>query len=230
MKKTFLGVVAITMLLVALLATSVNAASITANKEGDIVTITVTTNEIVESMEFVVNFDSTNFEFISGSIQSGLTSIDSNMIGAGKLMVSAFGGESSTLTLQFKANQNVRGAFTLSDTEFSNDEEMSKPTAIIEATTQPTPIVPGEDDKQPGEDVSKPNEEENNNNQENENQGNQQLTEENKETQTTEEYVDEEGKKITKIPQTGAYMPSIVLGMNVIGIAFIVGYKMIKNK
>lgn len=225
MKKTFLGVVAITMLLVALLATSVNAASVTANKEGEIVTVTVTTNETVESMEFVVNFDSTNFEFVKDSIKTGLTSTDSNMLQEGKLMISAFGGETSTVTLQFKAKANVRGAFTLTDTEFSNDEVMSKPTAIIEATTEPTPIVPGEDNK-PGEGVEKPNEEENNN-PGNENQENKQPI---NETQTTEEYVDEDGKKITKIPQTGTYMPVVVLSISAIGIAFMAGFKKIKNK
>lgn len=229
MKKTLLGVVAITMLLVALLATSVNAASVTANKEGEIVTVTVTTNETVESMEFVVNFDSTNFEFVKGSIKSSLTSIDSNdEIGEGKVMVSAFGGEASTLTLQFRAKANVRGAFTLSDTEFSNDEAMSNPTAIIEATT--TPVIPTpDDDKKPGEDVGRPNEGENNN-QEEVNNPTTEGNEGKEATETTEEFVDEEGKKITKIPQTGAYMPTVVLGMSVLGIAFIAGYKMIKNK
>lgn len=228
MKKTLLGVVAITMLLVALLATSVNAATVTANKEGEIVTVTVTTNEPVESMEFVVNFDSTNFEFVEGTIKSGLTSSDSNMLGEGKLMVSAFGNEASTLTLQFRAKANVRGAFTLSDTEFSNDEAMSNPTAIIEATT--TPVVPTpDDDKKPGEEVGRPNEGENNN-QGDGAQENNSATEGNEGTEATEEYVDEDGKKITKIPQTGDYMPTVVLGMSVLGIAFIAGYKMIKNK
>lgn len=230
MKKTLLGVVAITMLLVALLATSVNAASVTANKEGDIVTVTVTTNETVESMEFVVNFDSTNFEFVKGSIKSALTSIDSNdEIGEGKVMVSAFGGEASTLTLQFRAKANVRGAFTLSDTEFSNDETMSKPTAIIEAT-EPTPVIPTpDDDKKPGEEAGKPTEGENNN-QGNKTEENNSATEGNNVAETTEEYVDEEGKKITKIPQTGTYMPTVLLSVSVLGIAFMAGYKMIKNK
>ncbi|MCI8759773.1 MAG: hypothetical protein HFJ34_01375 [Clostridia bacterium] len=229
MKKTLLGVVAITMLLVALLATSVNAASVTANKEGDIVTVTVTTNETVESMEFVVNFDSTNFEFVEGSIKSALSSIDSNMIGEGKLMVSAFGGEASTLTLQFRCDKNIGGAFTLSDTEFSNDETMSKPTAIITAT-EPTPVIPTpDDDKKPGEEVGKPTEGENNN-QGNKTEENNSATEGNNTEETTEEYVDEEGKKITKIPQTGTYMPTVLLSVSVLGIAFMAGYKMIKNK
>lgn len=218
MKKTILGVVVITMLLVAMLGVTVNAAALTANKEGDIVTVTVTTNEKVESMEFVMNFESSKFEFIEGSIKSGLTTIDSNPLGDGKLMVSAFGGEASTLTLQFKANGNVGGSFTLSDTEFSNDEAVSNPTAVVEATVipeEPEKPNPGEEQK-PGENV--------------ENKDTQTGKEENKKAENAEEYVDEDGKKITKIPQTGTYMPTVILGMSVLGIAFMAGYKMIKNK
>lgn len=213
MKKTILGVVVITMLLVAMLGVTVNAAALTANKEGDIVTVTVTTNEKVESMEFVMNFESSKFEFVEGSIRSGLTTIDSNMLGEGKLMVSAFGGEASTLTLQFKANGNVGGSFTISETEFSNDEAVSNPTAVVEAT-----VIPEEPEKPeettPGEDVENKDTEK----------------EEEKTTENTKEFVDEDGKKITKIPQTGIYMPTVILGMSVLGIAFMAGYKMIKNK
>lgn len=219
MKKTILGVVVITMLLVAMLGVTVNAATLTASKEGDIVTVTVTTNEKVESMEFVINFESSKFEFVQGSIQSGLTTIDSNMLGDGKLMVSAFGGEASTLSLQFKANGNVGGSFTLSDTEFSNDEAMTKPTAVIEATT--TPVEPEPEKPTPGEE-QKPEENV-------ENKDTQTGKEENKKAENAEEYVDEDGKKITKIPQTGAYMPTIILGISVLGIAFMASYKMIKN-
>lgn len=217
MKKTILGVVVITMLLVAMLGVTVNAATTTASKEGDIVTVTVTTNEKVESMEFVMNFESSKFEFVEGSIKSGLTTIDSNMLGEGKLMVSAFGGEASTLSLQFKANGNVGGSFTLSDTEFSNDEAMTKPTAVVEATVipeEPEKPTQGEEQK-PGEDV--------------ENKDTQTGKEENKKAENAEGYVDEDGKKITKIPQTGTYMPTVILGMSILGIAFIAGYKMIKK-
>lgn len=218
MKKTILGVVVITMLLVAMLGVTVNAATLTASKQGDIVTVNVTTNEKVESMEFVINFDSSKFEFVEGSIKSGLTTIDSNMLGEGQLMVSAFGGEASVVTLQFKANGNVGGNFTLSDTEFSNDEAVTKPTAVIEATT--TPVEP--EKPTPGEE-QKPTENEGN-------KDTQTGKEENKKAENTEEYVDEDGKKITKIPQTGAYMPTVILGMSVLGIAFIAGYERIKNK
>lgn len=229
MKKTFLGIVAITMLLVTILATSVNAASLTVDKgtmkKGEIVTVTITTNEEVESMQFDLKFDPEKYEFVEGSINTNLSVKDSNMIGKGVLMVSAYGNTASTLTLQFKAIENGEAIpFTISNTEFSKDnvelnDSVVTPTVYV---TVAEPVVPTPN---PDDNNQQPSDEDNNNN-----QGTNENEEQKKDTVTKNEYINEDGEVITKIPQTGSYMPSIVFGVIILGIAFVAGYKIIKNK
>lgn len=250
MKKTVLGFITIVMLLVVILSTTVNAASLTTNKEkmekGEIVTITITTKESVESMQFDLKFDTKKYQFIEGSIKTNLSIVDSNVTGD-TLLVSAFDTSktASTLTLQFKAIGNGESIpFTISNTEFSkNGVEVNDTvaTSTVKVTvTEPVKENNKEEDnnKKPTQTDNKneqPAEKDNNNQQpadtnngEEVNTDNNNKQEENK--KVTGKYIDENGKKITKLPQTGSYIPSIIIAVILLGIVSVIGYKMIKNK
>lgn len=135
----------------------------------------------------------------------------------GILTVSAFNTSvtTDTLTLQFKALEDgEKIPFEISNIEFSNDEVMANTTVevtIAEKTEPVTPVdpepeEPGTDDEKTSTDEQKPAESDG------------------------EKYVDEDGKEITKLPQAGSLAPSIVLGIAVLEMATVVGYKTIKNK
>ena len=68
MKKTVLGIITVVMLVAMMLSTSVNAASLSTDKtkmeKGEIVTVTVKTDEAVESMQFDLKFDTTKYKLV----------------------------------------------------------------------------------------------------------------------------------------------------------------------
>lgn len=109
MKKLFLGIVTIVLALAIMLPT-VNAATLspdrTEMKVGEIVTITLTTNEEVEYLQFDLKFDNTKFEYMKDSAKSTLGATASNLISNDTVIVSAYGlsGETTKeISLQFKA-------------------------------------------------------------------------------------------------------------------------------
>ena len=108
-----------------MLVTSANAATMTADKtemqKEEIVTITVTTEQEVASMQFDIAFDSSKYEYVVDSAESELANTASRVISDGVVRVSAFesGNATNTLTLKFKAIDNGENVpFTISNTEF----------------------------------------------------------------------------------------------------------------
>lgn len=233
MKKTILGVIAIAIILVGVLATSVNAATFETDKEnvkiGDIVTLTVTTSEPVESMQFEIDYETDKFEYLGDdNIGTAFGVVKSNSITNGTLRVSAYDGTTTTLTLKFKALKNAEGArFAIENTEFGKDD-VALDDKIVTSTIfikVADPVIPDDDNK--GD-----NDQENNNQGNNEGTGNENQEQNKQETgaTNTEEYTNDEGEKIKKLPQTGSIMPVATFGVVMLGIAFVGGYKMIKNK
>lgn len=240
MKKTIIGIVTIvTVLCMMLLATSVNAASISADNakvsKGDIVTLTVKTDSQVESMQFNIKYDSSKFEYVANSAASDLGIVDSNAEG-GVLIVSAFDTSKTSdyTTVQFKALENGDNLeFTISDTEFSKGGEV-----LSETVVNPTLKVTVADKEEPTEpeeptDPEEPtNPEEPTDTEEPTNPGN----DKNDSTDTEEPnnndgtYVDEEGNTITKLPQTGSMAPTIIFAVVACGVVALISYKAIKNR
>lgn len=227
MKKTILGIITVVMLVAVMLTTRVNAASLSADKtkiqKGDIVTVTIKTGEKVESMQFDLKFDTTKYELVKDSIKTDLKMMDYN-VNNGVLTVSAFDTSvtTDTITVQFKALENgEKVPFEISNTEFSNDEEMTNTTVEVTVADKQEPVTPVDPDKKddnttkddikPSTDTTKPGKD-------------------NTDSSKDNTYVDEDGNKITKLPQAGSLVPSIALGVAVLGIATVAGYKMIKNK
>lgn len=109
MKKLFLGVVTI-MLALAIMVPTVNAARLSPDKTemkvGEIVTITLTTDDQVEYLQFDLKFDKTKFEYMTDSAKSTLSATGSNLTSSDVVTVSAFDlkeGTTNEISLQFKA-------------------------------------------------------------------------------------------------------------------------------
>lgn len=231
MKKTVLGIITIVMLVAVMLSTSVNAANLSTDKvemkKGEIVTVTIKTGEKVESMQFDLKFDTTKYKFVEGSINTNLKMVDYN-IKEGVLTVSAFDTSvtTDTLTLQFEALENgEKIPFEISNTEFSNDEVMSNTTVEVTIAEKQEPVTPV-NPEEPGVDDNKPGKDEQNPGMDNQKPADSETPAEN----NGDKYVDEDGNEITKLPQAGSIVPSIVLGVAVLSLATITGYKMIKSK
>lgn len=246
MKKTIMGVVTIvTVLCMCLLATSVNAASLSVDNnkvsKGDVVTVTVNIEEQAESMQFDLAYDQSSFKFIEDSISVNLGLVNKNAVD-GVLIVSAFDTSktANTISLQFEALENVDNAeFTISGTEFTAngsklDETFANPTVTVTVADPEQPTEP-ENPTNPDDptDVEEPS-----NPEEPTNPGDTTDTEEpsNTEKPAADEnnndgtYVDEEGNTITKLPQTGSIAPTIILAVVAVGIVALISYKAIKNR
>ena len=239
MKTKILGIVTIVTIVLMMLVSSVNAAELAADKQemqkGDIVTITISTSEKVESMQFDLKFDATKYKYVENSAKSELETIMSNANGD-VVTVSAYSvtKTAKTVTLQFEAIENGEQVpFTISNTEFTKageiiEEGFSNPTISVtvadkeEPTDPEEPIEPEEptDPEEPGDNVDPtnpedPSEEENQNGSKDEN--------------NSGEYVDENGNVITKLPQTGSLVPAVATGIVILALAGIAIFKVIKK-
>ena len=237
MKTKILGIVTIVTLVLMMLVSSVNAADFTADKtemkKGDIVTLTVTTDNNVESAQFDISFDTKYYSYVENSASSSLTT-GSNVIRDGVVRVSALsitGDTTNTITLQFKALENGEAIpFTISNTEFGlgvdEVQESFKNTTLNVTIADPAPVDPEEptDPEEPvdPEDPTDPQEPANPDDNKDEENGS-------KDESNSGEYVDENGNAITKLPQTGSLVPAIAVGIVIIaGIALVV-FKAIKK-
>ena len=226
MKKTILGVVVITMLLVAMLGVTVNAATFTASENGEYVTVTIRTNEMVNSMEFDLKYDSTKCQYVENSISTGLKSIEVDAT-TDNVFVSAMTGETTTLLLTFKVlEKGEELPFTIANTEFTKEgkiisETVANPTVVV-TVAKPAPVEPTPDDEKDKPVVTPP--------AENDNKEEENKQEETKKETETIKYVDEEGKEIKAIPQTGSYLPAIIVAVVTLGVVGMASYKIMKNK
>lgn len=229
MKTKILGIVTMVTVLLAMLVTSANAATMTADKtemqKEEIVTITVTTEQEVASMQFDIAFDSSKYEYVVDSAESELANTASRVISDGVVRVSAFesGNATNTLTLKFKAIDNGENVpFTISNTEFVAGSDVTGETfdadtinvtiAEVEEPENPDDEKPAEDpdkkpdDEKPAEDPDKkPTEDPDDNN--------------------GSDYVDEDGNPITKLPQTGSIVPAIIAGVAILLVSSLVVFK-----
>ena len=211
MKKIISGIVAVAVLM-GIATTSVNAASVNANKtevkKGEQVVVSVNLENATQAVDINLSYDNSKFNFISCNTTLGeLTKNVEN----GVVKVSGASAENTTkqVNFVFEAKENTdgesfkaSGLVTESGEEFTNDnvvvkvvEEQQKPTEPTEPTKPTEPTEPT--DEQQG------------------------ATEQKNTTTQTTQKVDENGKVITKLPQTG--MPYVVLAtVGVLAVAGIV--------
>lgn len=155
MKKTIITIAILATMVVALFATTVNAASIKAEgtiKEGTTGTVTVTikTNEKVNGAVFKLNYDAEKFDYVKDSENGGTLPVVATDTGSyvKVVAVDALGKAepTDTLTFQFTAKNTLKEGdkadFTITETEFDPEEDVTVDTATITVakadTTKPT--------------------------------------------------------------------------------------------
>ena len=202
MKKTILGIVIIAMIVMAIMVGSVNAASLTVNnqevKKGDVVTVSVNTEEAAQAVEFVLNYDATKFEYVADSAAStlGAPIVNASEAGVIRLVVTDPIKTTNAVTLQFKAIEDTEGAvFTASNFSTDKEEELTAASVTVKVVTE-TPVEPENPvDPETPEEPTTPETPADNN----------EGTTTNNNTNANEK-VGTNGQVITKLPQTGTPM------------------------
>ena len=202
MKKSILGIVIIAMVVIAMMVGNVNAVNLAVNnaeiKKGDVVTVSVNTEEASQAVEFVLNYDATKFEYVADSAAStlGAPIVNASEAGVIRLVVTDPIKTTNAVTLQFKAIEDTEGAvFTASNFSTDKDEELTSATATVKVVTE-TPVEPENPvDPETPEEPTTPETPADNN----------EGTTTNNNTNANEK-VGTNGQVITKLPQTGTPM------------------------
>lgn len=199
MKKSILGIVIIAMVVIAMMVGNVNAANLAVNnqevKKGDVVTVSVNTEEASQAVEFVLNYDATKFEYVADSAAStlGAPIVNASEAGVIRLVVTDPIKTTNAVTLQFKAIEDTEGAvFTASNFSTDKEEELTVASVTVKVVTE-TPVEPENpvDPETPVEPTTPETPADNN-----------EGTTTNNNTNANEK-VGTNGQVITKLPQTG---------------------------
>ena len=202
MKKSILGIVIIAMVVIAMMVGNVNAANLAVNnaevKKGDVVTVSVNTEEASQAVEFVLNYDATKFEYVADSAAStlGAPIVNASEAGVIRLVVTDPIKTTNAVTLQFKAIEDTEGAvFTASNFSTDKEEELTVASVTVKVVTE-TPVEPENpvDPETPVEPTTPETPADNN-----------EGTTTNNNTNANEK-VGTNGQVITKLPQTGTPM------------------------
>lgn len=184
MKKLLSGIVTIVVLVA--LATSVNASSIGVNKsevnKGDTVTVTVGVEE-THSIGTWLKYDSSKFEFVSASSSIGeLTTGNAN--GVVKIAGTSTDKTTTAVTFTFKAKELTDSA-SFEVTRLTTESNEAMPTNTVSVKVAEKTTTPGTETKDTTD-------------------TNKKDTTNTGKKETTNKKVNDEGKTITKLPQTGA--------------------------
>ena len=202
MKKSILGIVIIAMVVIAMMVGNVNAANLAVNnaevKKGDVVTVSVNTEEASQAVEFVLNYDATKFEYVADSAAStlGAPIVNASEAGVIRLVVTDPIKTTNAVTLQFKAIEDTEGAvFTASNFSTDKEEELTAASVTVKVVTE-TPVEPENPvDPETPEEPTTPETPADNN----------EGTTTNNNT-NADEKIGTNGQVITKLPQTGTPM------------------------
>lgn len=194
MKRTILGVAILAMVLIMMMG-SVNAANVTANntevKKGDMVAVSVNTENAAMAIEFELKYDATKFEYIGASAGALGTPSVTDEGGVITLAIAASDGRSTTqsVTLNFKAKETTEGVpFTVSNLITDKNEAVANSTATVKVVEE-KPVTP-EEPTNPTQPTTP-----------DENKGGEETTTNN--SQNANEKIGTNGEVIKKLPQTG---------------------------
>ena len=226
MKNIMLSLIA-SLIIIGFGATQVMAAEIvTTTPEvnvGDQVEVTVKLTEPSRAVDLVLNYDSDNFTYVSVDSGIGEASTAVNAKEAGVVRISAASVSTTTTEVKYvftaKAvtDENTE-AFTASGLVTEGGEEITVESVkvnVVEPVVDPEPETPVDpeqptDPEQP--DLNEPAEDNNN-----------------EEPSNNNEIVDEDGNKITKLPQTGISIVNVLAILAVAGVAVFGIRKFIKK-
>lgn len=207
MRNKVLGILITLIIMIGVMASQVNAATISASSTevnvGDTVTVTVKLDQPTQSVGVDLTYDANSFEYKSVSSDIGTLTENSKNAGIVKVAGSNATGTASYITFTFVAKANTDAADFVASNLFTHESESLNTTtvtvAVVEKAEEPTPDEP----TNPGDqgEVGTPSTDtpsdtitgEENSNLENANG----------------QKVDEDGKVITKLPQTGTSIVTV---------------------
>ncbi len=216
MKKKILGIVITLVIMMGMMVSQVNAATISASNtdvnKGDELTVTVNLENPTQAIDLVLTYDANSFEYVKGSVSSSIGDLTVNDTVAGEVRLSAASATNSTtsVTYTFVAKENTdAAAFNASGLVTESGEEFTVDSVSVSVVEKEEPTQP-ENPEQPTnpEQPSTENPGETTNNEQN-----------GSETNTDAPLVDENGKVITKLPQTGVNVYTVIAGIVVVAIA-----------
>ena len=216
MKKKILGIVITLVIMMGMMVSQVNAATISASNtevnKGDELTVTVNLENPTQAIDLVLTYDANSFEYVKGSVTSSIGDLTVNDTVAGEVRLSAASATNSTtsVTYTFVATENTdAAAFNASGLVTESGEEFTVDSVSVSVVEAEEPTQP-ENPEQPTnpEQPSTENPGETTNNEQN-----------GSETNTDAPLVDENGNVITKLPQTGVNVYTVIAGIAVVAIA-----------
>ena len=213
MKNKILGILIALVVMIGVMASQVNAATISASStevnKGDRVTVTVNLNDATPYIDIDLKYNPNSFEYVDKSATSDLPSLTvNNKAGEGIVLVSAADATETTkyISFTFTAKENTDAAeFVASGLNTITGEKLdvsSVSVAVVEKAEEPTPEEPTNPEN-PGDqgDVETPS---------TDTPVDTTVDEENgSKTNTESQKVDENGNVITKLPQTGTSIVTV---------------------
>ena len=216
LKNKLIGLI-ISLIIIGVGSTQVMAASIGADKtevkKGEEVKVTVSLTEKTQALDLVLTYDASKFEYVKGSVTSSIGDITVNDTVEGKVNISAASASKSTdsITYTFIAKETTDATeFKASGLVTESSEELTVDTVsvkVVEEEQQPEPEQPDQP-QQP--DLNEPVEDNNTQNNDNKEQ-----------TNNEDKKVDENGKEITKLPQTGVSIINVLAVLTIAGVAIV---------
>lgn len=206
MKNKVFGILIALVIMIGVMASQVMAASISASStevnKGDTVVVTVNLEKDSQAVQFVLNYDAKNFEYVKGSASSSIgeaaMAINDKEEGTIRIAASSISTSTTSVSFTFTAKETTdASAFTVSNLITENREELTTDNVtvkVVEKAEEPQPEQPSDDQNQnttvnPGDTVG---DEETGDASENANKSDADAPK-----------VDEDGNVITKLPQTG---------------------------
>lgn len=226
MKNIMLSLIA-SLIIIGFGATQVMAAELGANNTevnvGDQVEVTVTLNEETQALDLVLNYDSDNFKYVSVSAGLG-EAINATETGVVRISGATTQASTKEVKYVFEAtsvtDENTE-AFTASGLVTESGEELtvdSVSVKVVEPVVDPDPETPVDPEQPTDPEQPDLNEPADDNNQE-----------EPTNNDNNNEKVDEDGNKITKLPQTGISIVNVLAILAVAGVAVFGIRKFIKK-
>lgn len=225
MKNIILSIIA-SLIIVGFGATQVMAAELGASNTevnvGDQVEVTVKLTDATRAVDLVLNYDSDNFEFVS--VSAGLGGAY-NAKEPGVVRISEANANATTnevkyvFTAKAVTDENTE-AFTASGLVTEGGEELTVDSVnvkVVEPVVDPEPETPVDQEQPTEQEQPELNEPADNNKEETTNNDN------------NSEKVDEDGNKITKLPQTGISIVNVLAILAVAGVAVFGIRKFIKK-
>lgn len=217
MKKKILGIVITLIIMIGMVASQVSAAEISANSTevniGDKVVVTVNLTEPTHAIDLTLEYNADTFKF--ESVNSSIGDLTTNANQPGRILISKASATNTTSSIvyTFEATaltEEEAAEFVASGIVTENGEPLDIDTVKVSVVEPVQPEDPTDEPVQPENPTNEPVQPEEPSTSDETQTGN--------ESNANVQLVDENGKVITKLPQTGANVYTIISGVAVVAI------------